>query len=132
MRDAARMKSIAVPFLDAGHARRRAWHACPAGLAAMLLACGAAAADGLGQAEMDAGRKLFTAGAAPACAVCHTLQDAGATGAVGPDLDALKPDAARVEAAVRNGLGVMPAFDALSDDEVRILSRYVAAATGAP
>lgn len=103
-----------------------------AALAALLLACsGPAAAAEPDAAQMDAGRKLFTAGATPACAICHALQDAGASGAVGPDLDELKPDASRVEAAVRNGIGVMPAFEALSDEEVQTLSRYVAAATGA-
>ena len=46
------------------------------------------------------GKKLFTTLAVPACAVCHTLKDAGAEGAVGPVLDELKPDAARVSKAL--------------------------------
>jgi mono/diheme cytochrome c family protein len=33
--------------------------------------------------------------------------------------------------AVRNGIGVMPAFDALSDEDVQALANYVAKATGA-
>ena len=48
-----------------------------------------------------------------------------------PALDELRPEAARVEAAVRNGIGVMPAFEALSDEDVATLAAYVAAAAGA-
>ena len=49
---------------------------CTAALAA-LLGVGAAAA----QAQEDEGRKLFNA-LTPSCAICHTMKDAGATGAV--------------------------------------------------
>ena len=121
---------------------RRLRRACPAQragaaasaavLAGLLAACPLPAdAAGPDAAAMEAGRALFTTGAAPACAVCHTLQDAGASGAIGPDLDELRPEAARVEAAVRNGIGVMPAFEALSDEDVAALAAYVAAAAGA-
>lgn len=82
----------------------------------------------------DEGRKLFVAGAPPlpACALCHALKKAGATGQIGPDLDDLQPDAARVEKALRNGIGPMPAFASLTDEQIRTLSRYVASASGAP
>lgn len=83
------------------------------------------------QVNMDEGKKLFTQVAQPACAVCHTLDHAGAKGAIGPNLDELKPDAARVEKAVRNGIGQMPAFTTLSDEQILSLVRYVEAATGA-
>lgn len=93
----------------------------------LALASLAAGAD-----ERAAGRKLFTSGTAPSCAVCHTLRDAQATGEIGPPLDEIKPDAERVAKAVRTGLGVMPSFrDKLSDQEIALLSRYVAQATGA-
>ncbi|MEN4918468.1 cytochrome c [Achromobacter spanius] len=78
----------------------------------------------------EAGRALFLKATTPACAVCHTLADAGAAGAIGPNLDELKPDADRVAQAVRNGIGVMPAFDALSDADVQALAKYVAGVTG--
>jgi len=74
---------------------------------------------------------LFLKSTTPACAVCHTLADAGAAGTIGPNLDELKPDANRVTQAVRNGIGVMPAFEALSDAEVQALAQYVSGATGA-
>ncbi|GAB3547568.1 cytochrome c [Noviherbaspirillum agri] len=80
-------------------------------------------------ADMAKGRQMFQQGTTPPCIVCHTLQDAGASGKVGPNLDELKPDAERVEKAVRNGLGVMPAFTDLSDEQVRLIAEYVAAAT---
>ena len=68
-------------------------------------------------------------GGAPACALCHALKDAGAEGAIGPSLDELKPDAARVAKAMKNGIGQMPAFTQLSDAQVEALSRYVEAAS---
>ncbi len=74
------------------------------------------------------GRRLFT-GVTPACALCHTLKDAGATGAVGPSLDELRPDRERVIKALRNGVGQMPPFAHLSAAQVEALARYVEAAT---
>ena len=77
------------------------------------------------------GKRLFSGEAAPACAVCHTLKDAGSEGAVGPELDELKPDAQRVVQAVRSGLGVMPAYaDKLTDAQIDALAYYVSRASG--
>ncbi|WP_413816615.1 c-type cytochrome [Piscinibacter gummiphilus] len=91
----------------------------------------AAASLGAQADDREAGRKLFTSGAAPSCATCHTLRDAGATGEIGPVLDELKPDEARVVQALRNGLGVMPSFrDKLSDNEIALLARYVSQVAG--
>ncbi|MBC7619742.1 MAG: cytochrome c [Candidatus Saccharibacteria bacterium] len=104
-------------------------------LAASLAASGvfvvsnAFAADDAG--KMARGKTLFTT-ATPACALCHTLKDAGAEGAVGPVLDELKPDANRVSKALRDGLGAMPSFKAtLSEADIAALAYYVARATGA-
>ena len=80
--------------------------------------------------QMTLGKQLFTTGAVPACAVCHTLKDAGTDGAIGPVLDELKPEAARVAKAVRTGLGVMPAYAGkLTDAEIDALAYYVAKAS---
>lgn len=87
----------------------------------------AAVAAGAAQGEED-GRKLFTA-VTPACALCHTLKDAGASGSVGPSLDELKPDRARVAQALKNGIGQMPAFTQLTEAQVQALARYVEQAT---
>jgi sulfite dehydrogenase len=86
----------------------------------------ASAADELAQ-----GKKLFTEATVPACALCHSLEAAGATGTVGPPLDELKPDATRVATALRNGIGSMPSYkDTLSEQQILLLARYVAKASG--
>lgn len=98
---------------------------------AALLVLAGAAAGAAAQDVMQEGRRLFST-TVPACALCHTLKDAGASGEIGPVLDELRPDAARVEKALRNGIGQMPAFTAtLSDDQIKILAQYVARASGA-
>lgn len=84
-----------------------------------LLACGAGAAH-----ADEEGKKLFTS-VTPACALCHKLKDAGATGEIGPSLDELKPDRARVVKALRNGIGQMPAFPQLTEAQVQALARYL-------
>lgn len=97
-------------------------------LAALLAFCAGVPA----QAADDAlGKQLFSKGATPPCAICHVLKDAGAAGEVGPSLDELKPDAERVAKAVRNGIGQMPAFSSLTDQQVDAIAQYVARATGA-
>ncbi|MBD9380181.1 cytochrome c [Achromobacter sp. ACM02] len=96
-----------------------------AGLLIASLHAGVSAAE----PDMEAGRALFV-GATPACAICHTLNDAQSSGAIGPKLDELKPDAARVATAIRNGIGQMPAYTSLSDQEIEVLAAYVAKATG--
>jgi cytochrome c6 len=100
-------------------------------LALVGQASGAASAAPGGDAQIEAGRALFTGQATPPCAICHTLKDAGATGTVGPSLDELRPDEARVAAAVRGGIGAMPSFAAtLTDAQIRALARYVSKASG--
>ncbi len=95
---------------------------------ALVLLCGAGVAAA--QGSIEEGKALFTKGAVPACAVCHTLAHAGAAGEIGPVLDELKPDAARVEKAIRNGIGLMPAYTTLSDAQIRQLADYVARVSG--
>ena len=69
------------------------------------------------------GRGIFVAN----CGSCHTLSDAGTTGAVGPSLDGIGQDASTVETQVRNGGGGMPAFEGqLTDAEIQAVSAYVA------
>lgn len=99
-------------------------------LAVLALAPARAADDDA--ALLALGRTLFTVGAVPPCASCHMLKDAGSTGAVGPVLDELQPDANRVIAAMTNGIGLMPSFrSSLSDEQMRALARYVSKASGA-
>ncbi|MFN3417046.1 MAG: c-type cytochrome [Caldimonas sp.] len=101
--------------------------AVAAALAGLALGAQASEAD-----KLALGKQLFLRGATPACAVCHALADAGAQGAVGPSLDELRPDAERVAKAVRNGFGIMPAYEqTLSAAQIEALALYVAHATGA-
>ena len=83
---------------------------------------------GGGSAQLAAGKKVF---ADAGCGGCHTLADAGANGTVGPNLDQLKPDQARVAKQVENGGAVMPAFkDSLSQDQIQAVAAYVASVAG--
>jgi len=86
------------------------------------------------QSSNDEARRLFVNGVAPlpACALCHTLKKAGATGQVGPDLDDLMPDVDRVEKAMRNGIGPMPSYKTLTDAQIKLIASYVAIAAGTP
>lgn len=93
--------------------------------AALLLALPAAVGA---QAAQEEGRRLFTS-LTPSCALCHTLKDAGATGAIGPSLDELKPDRERVLKALRTGIGQMPAFVQLTPAQMEALASYVEQAT---
>ena len=79
------------------------------------------------QGDATAGKKVFgDAG----CAGCHTLKDAGATGAVGPNLDELKPALDRIVTQVEHGGGAMPAFQGqLSPKQIQDVAAYVYSAT---
>ena len=74
---------------------------------------------------------MFIKDAAPSCSICHTLADAGASGNIGPSLDELKPDEQRVLKALKTGIGQMPAYPQLSEEQVQALARYVSRASGA-
>ena len=79
------------------------------------------------EATAASGQEVFTS----TCGGCHTLADAGTTGATGPNLDEAAPDAATVKAYVRGGGGGMPAFgDELSNAEIDAVAAYVASVAG--
>ena len=60
------------------------------------------------------------------CATCHTLADAKSNGEIGPNLNQIKPDIARVISAVTNGIGVMPPYEGvLSMQEIKAVAHYV-------
>ena len=100
-------------------------------LAAVLLTAFVGTAQANEAAQMARGKELFNTAAVPACAVCHTLQDAGAEGAIGPVLDELKPDAARVARALKDGIGTMPSFKAtMSEADIAAVALYVSKASG--
>jgi mono/diheme cytochrome c family protein len=75
---------------------------------------------------LDQGKKVFLEQAQPACSICHTLKDAGSTGAIGPNLDELKPTEEQVLNALNGGIGVMPDFSAsLSQEQMKAVAHYV-------
>ena len=67
------------------------------------------------------------------CGDCHTLEAAGRTGTVGPNLDehlAHHEGVEHIEMQIRQGGGGMPSFSGrLSDEEIRRLARFVHDAT---
>jgi mono/diheme cytochrome c family protein len=79
------------------------------------------------RADHSAGGKVF---GSAGCGGCHTLQQAGSAGTVGPNLDQLKPTADKVASQVRSGGNGMPSFAGqLSATEIQQVADYVAAAT---
>ena len=105
------------------------------GLCARLLLSGVLLLSPLGASSQDGpsaelGKQIFTAEAEPPCALCHALADAGAAAEIGPNLDELKPTEEQVRAAVRGGIGVMPPYETLSEEEIAAVARYVATAVG--
>jgi mono/diheme cytochrome c family protein len=84
-----------------------------------------------GEAAGDpaAGKEVFLG--ASGCASCHTLADAGATGTIGPNLDASMPPHDLVVERVTNGQGGMPSFaDSLSEEQIQDVAAYVSSAAG--
>ena len=74
--------------------------------------------------KMDLGLEVYNNKAQ--CGVCHTLQTAGSTGNIGPNLDLLKPQIPQIIAAVMNGIGVMPPWEGiLTDEEIEAVAYYV-------
>ena len=80
--------------------------------------------------DTERGKKVFTEEATPSCTVCHTLTDAGSAGAIGPNLDELKPSRQQVINAVTSGVGVMPAYgESLSTEQIQAVADFVATVT---
>ena len=60
------------------------------------------------------------------CGVCHTLQAAGSTGNIGPNLNQLNHPMSQIIYAVTNGIGVMQAWEGiLTDEEIEAVAYYV-------
>ncbi len=105
------------------------------GLPLMLLINNAADADraAVGGVDLTAtqakGRELFASN----CATCHTLEASNSAGAIGPNLDVLRPAAGLVENAIlvgrARGAGNMPAA-LLTGADAKAVAAYVAAVAG--
>jgi mono/diheme cytochrome c family protein len=80
-----------------------------------------------GEGDAAAGEEVF---AANGCGSCHTLEEAGASGSIGPNLDESQPSFELAVDRVTNGAGAMPAFgDSLSEEQIRDVAAYVVAST---
>jgi len=80
-------------------------------------------------ADAAAGKEIFLGSAG--CATCHTLSDSGATGNIGPSLDAARPSYSLVVDRVTNGRGVMPPFGSqLSEEQIQDVAAYVSSVAG--
>ena len=87
---------------------------------------GAAAGGGKEGGAID-GEAIF---AAAGCGGCHTLDAAGASGSIGPNLDDTKPSKELVVDRVTNGKGAMPAFkDSYSAEQIAAVAGFVVGST---
>jgi mono/diheme cytochrome c family protein len=103
-------------------------------LASILLltvGCGgksSSSSDDEGTGGGSPGAKVF---ASAGCGNCHTMKTANAKGTIGPDLDEIRPNEARVVKQVTNGGNGMPSFkDKLSATEIQQVAAFVATAAG--
>jgi mono/diheme cytochrome c family protein len=88
---------------------------------------GAVAGTGVTAEQPTDGKSIFTAN----CGSCHTLADAGTSGAVGPNLDEARPPKDLVVDRVTNGKGAMPSFsDSLDEQQIQAVADYVSGAAG--
>ena len=79
------------------------------------------------EGDAAAGEEVFTANG---CGSCHTLEAAGTSGSIGPNLDDAQPDTELVVDRVTNGAGAMPAFgEQLSEQQIADVAAYVVEST---
>lgn len=109
-----------------------------AAISAIVIAATAFAVDKGGERATSGGQPIGSPDQAAAevfaskCGSCHTLAAAQSTGTVGPNLDELKPDSARVLAAIEKGgtgSGAMPK-DIVVGEDAQALADYVGKVAG--
>ena len=72
----------------------------------------------------DLGKYVFLNKAV--CSACHTLNDAGSDGQIGPNLNQIRPNKMKVINSVTYGIGVMPAYEGqLTPKEIEAVAHYV-------
>jgi cytochrome c6 len=95
---------------------------------AVLLAAVSTACGSDGQVTAADGREVWDEAQ---CGSCHVLADAGSKGAVGANLDQIRPVEENVFRMVTFGRGQMPSFeDQLSESERRAVAKYVSEVAG--
>jgi mono/diheme cytochrome c family protein len=79
------------------------------------------------EGDAAAGEAVYTSAG---CGGCHTMEAAGSSGSVGPNLDDSKPDFALAFDRVSNGQGAMPSFEGqLSEQQIADVAQYVVEST---
>jgi mono/diheme cytochrome c family protein len=83
---------------------------------------------GEGGGDAAAGEEVF---ASAGCGSCHTLEEAGTSGTVGPNLDDSQVDQAAAVQQITNGGGGMPPFDGqLDEQQIQDVAAFVVASEG--
>jgi cytochrome c551 len=78
---------------------------------------------GGGEGDATAGKDVYSSAG---CGSCHTFEDAGSTGTIGPNLDESSIDFEAAAEQIRTGGGGMPAFEGqLSEQEIADVALYV-------
>ncbi len=108
-----------------------------AGAVALIAGCGSDDGGDSGSSGSGGGGATITASTGDQifkdanCSSCHTLAAADAKGAIGPNLDNVKPSAAVVTEKVTNGDGSMPAFkNRLTAEQISAVASYVEGVAG--
>ena len=84
--------------------------------------------QGEGEGDAAAGKELF---ASEGCGGCHTFEEAGTSGTVGPNLDDASPDYEGAFQQITNGGGGMPPYgDRLSEKQIADLATFVSGSGG--
>jgi mono/diheme cytochrome c family protein len=79
------------------------------------------------EGDAAAGESVY---ASAGCGGCHTLEAAGSSGSIGPNLDDSKPAFALAVDRIANGRGAMPSFEGqLSEQEIADVAQYVVDST---
>jgi mono/diheme cytochrome c family protein len=79
------------------------------------------------EGDAAAGEAVF---ASSGCGSCHTLDAAGSSGTIGPNLDEAAPDFETAFTTIQNGRGAMPSFEGqLSEQQIADVAQYVVEST---
>jgi mono/diheme cytochrome c family protein len=79
------------------------------------------------EGDAAAGEAIFNQNG---CGSCHTLDAAGTSGSVGPNLDEAQPDFDTAYETILNGRGAMPSFEGqLTEQQIADVAQYVVEST---
>jgi cytochrome c553 len=89
---------------------------------------GGGGGEGGAAGDPAAGEEVY---ASAGCGTCHTLEEAGSTATVGPNLDESSIDEAGAAQQVAEGGGGMPPFSGqLSEEQIQDVAAFVVASQG--